>query len=71
MYPMPINEAQQLVAEKRASYEAVAFRHRVRHFLTRHVAQGAPNGTLVSRRRAMTVVTRTASAEAPAVCKVA
>lgn len=71
MYPMPINGARQLVAEKRASYEAIAFRRQFRRFVSRQVAQDAPNGTLVARRTPMTVATRGAAAEVPAVCKVA
>ncbi len=71
MYPMPTNEAQQLVAERRASYEAVAFRRHFRRLLSREVAHPAPSGTVTAHRSAVTVVARRDSSAAAPTSKVA
>jgi hypothetical protein len=58
MYPMPITEARQLVAERRASYEAIAFRRHFRRFVSRPAAPVAASGTLTAQRSAVTTVAR-------------
>ena len=68
MYPMPTTEAQQLVAERRASCEAIAFRRHFRRHVSRQVAPSAPVGT----HAPLTIVGRhDRSAEATHVSKVA
>jgi len=71
MYPMPTNEAQQLVAERRSSYEAIAFRRHFRRFLTRHVTQPAPSATHTAYRSPVTLVARRDDTSALPTCKVA
>ncbi len=46
MYPMPTTEAQQLVAERRVSHEAIAFRRHFRRSLSRQVPLSTPNATV-------------------------
>ena len=57
MYPMPTTEAQQLVAERRVSYEAIALRRHFRRYLSRQVAPSTSVGT----RAPLTIVGRHAS----------
>jgi hypothetical protein len=74
MYPMPTNEARQLVAERRSSYEAIAFRRHFRRYLTRHVTHPALSGTRTAHRSPLTLVTRhdaTPTAPTAPTCKVA
>jgi hypothetical protein len=68
MYPMPTTEARQLVAERRVSYEAIAFRRHFRRHLSRHVAPSMSVGT----RAPLTIVGRPAGfTEATPATKVA
>ena len=71
MYPMPTNEAQQLVAERRSSYEAIAFRRHFRRYLTRHVTQPALSGRRTAQHSPMTLVARPDDTSAVPTCKVA
>jgi hypothetical protein len=56
MFVMPINVAEQLVTDRRVSYEAVAFRHHFRRYLARQVEYTAPTPTAGPRQDAGAVV---------------
>jgi hypothetical protein len=56
MFVLPSNVSQQLVADRRASYEAVAFRRQFRRLLSRGVEATAPSATTVSNHRVGAVV---------------
>jgi hypothetical protein len=50
MYPMPMNEARQLVGERRTSLEAIAFRRQFRRFVTHGATPAAPAAVRVLRQ---------------------
>ena len=49
MFSMHTSEAQQLVAERRASSEAVAFPRQLRRFMSHNAARAAAGATRVPR----------------------
>jgi hypothetical protein len=71
MYPMSIDLAQQLVADRRASYEAVAFRHHFRRYLTRHATHPSLSGARPAEQSPVTLVARHDGAPASPASKVA
>lgn len=72
MFVMPINVAQQLVADRRASYEAVAFRRHFRRSLSRRVEAAAPSATTVSSQAPRAIVDlRDDMSESVSACTVA
>jgi hypothetical protein len=72
MNTMPLNVAQQLVADRRASYEAVAGRRSLRRLVSRRDTYGAPSATPLPRRAPVAVARRRGgSPEAAPVCTVA
>ena len=67
-------DAQQLVAERRASFEAIAFRRQFRRFLSRGMAGVAPTAPVVApapRSPITMTARRRATADATHVSKVA